>query len=74
MSDLARVIRDNINRTLAEQGVSKKELSRRTGISQGSIVTLLNGDREIQTDTIQKIADALGVKSTELAVEHEHAA
>lgn len=74
VSELARVIRDNINRTLAEQGVSKNELSRRTGISQGGIVTLLNGDREIQTDTVQRIADALGVKSTDLAVEHEHAA
>ncbi len=74
MSELARVIRENINRVLVEQGISRNELSRRTGISQGGIVNLLNGEREIQTNTIQKIADALGVKSTELAVEHEHAA
>jgi transcriptional regulator with XRE-family HTH domain len=74
VSDLARVIRENIKRVLVEQGVSQNELSRRTGISQGSIFNLLRGDREIQTDTVQKIADALGVKSTELAVEHEHAA
>ena len=74
MSECARIIKANILRVLSEQGVSRNELSRRTGISQGSMVALLNGDREIQTDTIQKIADALGVKVSDLVLEHEHAA
>lgn len=73
MSEFARTVKTNILRVLEDQGVSKNELSRRTGISQPSIVTLLNGEREIQTDTIQKIADALGVKVAELVLEHEHA-
>jgi len=74
VSDFARTVKANILRVLEDQGVSKNELSRRTGISQPNMVTLLNGDREIQTDTIQKIADALGVKVSELVLEHEHAA
>ena len=74
MSDFAKTIKLNILRVLAEQGVSKNELSRRTGISSGGIVVLLNGDREIQTDTVQKIADALGVRVIDLAAEPEHAA
>jgi len=74
VSDFARTVKANISRVLEDQGVSKNELSRRTGISQPNMVTLLNGDREIQTDTIQKIADALGVKVSELVLEHEHAA
>ena len=74
VSDFAKTIKLNILRVLAEQGVSKNELSRRTGISSGGIVVLLNGDREIQTDTVQKIADALGVRVIDLAAEPEHAA
>ena len=74
VSDFARTVKANILRVLIEQGISKNELSRRTGIDQPSMVKLLNGDREIQTDTIQRIADALGVKVAELVLEHEHAA
>jgi DNA-binding Xre family transcriptional regulator len=74
VSELARTVKENILRILAEQGVSKNELSRRTGIDQSALVKVLNGDRELQTDTIQKIADALSVRSSDLIVEHEHAA
>lgn len=74
MSDFAKTIKLNILRVLAEQGLSKNELSRRTGIDQSAMVRLLNGDRELQTDTVQKIADALEVRVNDLAVEHEHAA
>lgn len=73
MSDLARTIKQNILRVLADKGLSRNELSRRTGISQQAIVALLNGDREIQTDTIQKIADALEVRVIDLAAELEYA-
>ena len=71
VSDFARTVKQNILRVLAEQGVSRNELSRRMNVSQQIVVALLNGEREIQTDTIQKIADALGVKVVELVVEHE---
>ena len=73
VSDLARTIKQNILRVLADKGLSRNELSRRTGISQQAIVALLNGDREIQTDTIQKIADALEVRVIDLAAELEYA-
>lgn len=75
MSDVAKSIKLGILRVLAEQNVSKNELARRTGIECGNLVRLLNGDRELQTDTIQKIADALSVDYTTFivgtAVEHE---
>lgn len=73
MSELAKVVKENILRILAEQGVSQNELSRRTGIHPPSIVHLLKGDREIQTDTIQRISNALGVSVVDLVVEHQHA-
>lgn len=74
MSQLAQIVRDNITRFLVEQKISKNELSRRSGIAQAALVNLLNGEREIQTDTIQRIADALGIHVTELTMIHEHAA
>lgn len=73
VSDLAKTVKENILRILEDQGVSRNELSRRTGIGQSNMVKLLNGDREIQTDTIQKIADALGVKVWDIVAAHEHA-
>ena len=74
MSDFARLIKTNILRVMEEQHVTRSELGRRINIAQPQVSALLNGDREIQTDTIQKIADALGVKVAELVLEHEHAA
>ncbi len=74
MSELAINVKETILRVMADQDVSKSELSRRTGIHQPSLAKLLNGDGEIQTDTIQRIGDALGVKFriSELVVEHTH--
>lgn len=74
MSEFARLIKTNILRVMEEQHVTRSELGRRIDIAQSQVSALLNGDREIQTDTIQKIADALGVKVSELVLEHEHAA
>ena len=74
VSELAKTVKENILRVLADQNVSKSELARRTGIHQPSLAKLLNGDSEIQTDTIQKIADALKVNLSELVVEHHQAA
>lgn len=74
MSDFARTVKTNIRRMLEEQSVTIGELSRRTGIARPAISAMLNGEREIQTDTIQKIADAMGVKVAELVLEHETAA
>ena len=74
MSDFARTIKANVLRLLAEQGVSQNELSRRTGIESGNLARLLRGDAELQSDTVQKFADALGVQVVEFVLaEHEHA-
>ena len=73
VSDFAKIVKDNILRVLDESGVSKTELARRLEVPRPNISSLLNGDKEIQTDTIQRIADALGVKVAELVLEHEPA-
>lgn len=74
VSELAQIVKTNILKVMAETGVSLRELDRRTGIAHSALSVMLRGEQEIQTDTIQRIADALGVRSAELTVEHEHAA
>lgn len=68
MSNLAKTVKSNIIRILGEQGVSRNELSRRTGIAQSTMVVMLNGESEILTDTIQRIAEALEVEISDLIV------
>lgn len=63
MSNLAAAVKAELIRVMAEEGVSQNELSRRTGIHQTSISSLLRGDREIQTDTIEKLASHLGMQA-----------
>ena len=74
MSEIASIVKDNICRLLEEQRVSRRELSRRTGIAPASITNLLNGDQELQTDTIQRISDALGVDVMDIVTRHAVAA
>lgn len=66
MSELARFAKRNIKLHLLRLRISKNELSRRTGMSQSSVVQLLNNDREICTNTIQRIADAMNMKTRTL--------
>jgi len=73
VSHFAQVIKANILRVMDECGVTQTELATRTGIARPNLSAMLHGDREIQTDTIQKVADALGVKVIDLVVEHEPA-
>lgn len=74
VSELAKTIKANVLRILKEQDVSQNELARRIGTYSGGISRLLNADCELQTDTIQKIADALSVSTIELTSVLEHAA
>ena len=74
VSTLAQIVKENVLRVLDEQQVSLRELGRRTGIANSSLSVMLRGEQEVQTDTTQRIADALGVKVAELVLEHEHAA
>ncbi len=73
VSHLARIFRENVNQLLSEKQISRNELSRRCGMHQPSIIKLLNSESEVQTDTIERIALALGVEAFELIHEHSHA-
>lgn len=55
-----------VDRCLAREGVSRAELSRRTGTSRGFISQLLNGSGRglnITTKTLDRIFDVLGYEA-----------
>lgn len=54
-----------------ERLLTQVELSRMTGVAQDSISSLETGKREAHPGTIRKLAEALGVKPTELLKEQE---
>lgn len=64
MSNLAEQVKTELERIMSEEGVSQNELHRRTGIAQASISQILKGNREIQTDTIERLAEKLGMRAT----------
>lgn len=52
-----------IERALKEAGVTQAELGKRLGASQGVVSRWINSSgRSIQLDTLQRIADALGMR------------
>lgn len=51
--------------TLADKGISIKELHEKTGLSYGTICAIRRGSN-IKTTTLGAIANVLGVKSIEL--------
>ena len=69
VSHLAQVVKDNIVRLLDEKQISRAELARRMEIAQPSVIRMLNGEHELRTDTIERIADAIGVDPLELLTE-----
>lgn len=59
-------MRDRINRAIAEQGLSMRELGRRAGIAGTTIARVLESDQDPKFETIQKIAEGLGMTAGEL--------
>lgn len=53
---------------LSDRGVTQTELAERTGIDRAELNRLINGRRSPRSDEIQRLADALGVATTELVV------
>ena len=72
MTKIATNFKENVNRVLVERGMTRSELSRKSGIDQPSLATLLNGDREIRSDTMEKICVALDCHIMELLAEPAH--
>lgn len=55
-----------IKELLKEKHITQKELAARMGISDGTLSNILSGRFSPTKDTLQRIADALGVDIAEL--------
>ena len=61
---MGKIIADNVRRLCKEQGKQLKELAADMGIDPASLTRALNGNARF--DTIEKIANALGVSMKSL--------
>lgn len=62
---------DRIKEAMEERDLTQTDLATSSGISFGHLNRMLNGKTEITPNSLQKIADALGVKVYELTEERE---
>ena len=61
---MAKIIADNVRRLCKERGKQMKDLAADMGIDPASLTRALNGNARL--DTIEKIANALGVSMKSL--------
>ena len=61
---MGKILADNVRRLCKEQGKQLKELAADMGIDPASLTRALNGNARL--DTIEKIANALGVSMKSL--------
>jgi transcriptional regulator with XRE-family HTH domain len=56
----------NLNRLIAERGMSVAEVADRADVHRSHLNLILSGARMVQLDTLVKLAGALGVSPAEL--------
>lgn len=61
------VDRPRIRALTAEKGLTVSGLIRKSGVSQGTLLNVMTGIRTPRTDTLYKIANALGVDVKDIA-------
>jgi len=61
MANRVASFRRSVAAAMESQCITQGELAKLAGMSQPSISRYLSGSREIRTDTLQRIADALGL-------------
>lgn len=62
---LLKNFRENLERSIAERGMSKTALAGKAGIHRVTLHKLLAGDFEPSLDLCEKLADALGFSDPE---------
>jgi len=66
MSQLHRILVDNVKRIRKEKRISQRELEERTGIVQASLSRLENGKLDPSVSAVEKLASGLEVSPMEL--------
>ncbi|WP_031557852.1 helix-turn-helix domain-containing protein [Lachnospira multipara] len=63
---MSRVITNKIGEILRKQGITQKQLSVDTGITESAISRYIKGERVPREENLMKIAKALGITTDEL--------
>jgi transcriptional regulator with XRE-family HTH domain len=53
---------DQLRRIIAESGLSRYEIARRTGVDESALSRFMSGERGLTTDSIDRLAPALGLE------------
>lgn len=51
-----------VRRAIEESGVSRYELAKRSGVSQSVLSRFVAGDRSINLETLDRLAEVLGIE------------
>lgn len=60
--DMSMSLSDRIASLMKAQGLSKKELSKKAGISESKLTSILSGTHNFTLSLIARLSDALGEK------------
>lgn len=60
--DMSMSLSDRIANLMKAQGLTKKEFSKRMGISENKLTSILSGTHDFTLSLIAKLSDALGEK------------
>ena len=51
-----------LRRIMAESGLSRYEIARRTGVQESALSRFFNGQRGLTTETLDKLGECLGLR------------
>jgi len=55
-------VTNKLKRIIAECGLSRYEIARRSGVSEAALSRFVNGQRGLSTDTLDRLARTLGLE------------
>jgi len=57
---MSRKIRQRLNKLVKEQGLTVSDLARKSGVDRPTCSRVLSGAQDVMTETLEKLAAALG--------------
>ncbi|TWI57451.1 XRE family transcriptional regulator [Pseudomonas duriflava] len=67
--DVLEHVAENLRRLRIQAGFSQQALAERSGVSRRMLVSIESGDSNVSLNTLDRLAEALGVKFKELVLE-----
>ncbi|MCM1219630.1 MAG: helix-turn-helix domain-containing protein [Lachnospiraceae bacterium] len=68
--DIVKVFGENVRKYRTALGLSQEQFAEKCGLHRTYISTIERFQRNISIENVQRIADALGIESYKLLIEH----